>query len=239
MTPCGSSLALGAAGVLAVAAAAAGVAGSRSSAAGSAAEPIVMYHGAHRWRGPPQIVPLRKGHAEYGPGIYLTTSWSTASRYARGGGSVLRMEVSPFIRLAHRVHVDAAEFLRRASSIPRLPGRAALAAAVERLSSGMGPRVQGDFLLAAIVNSGSAVGKSGPAMARLLVEMGVESDLFRSPISKGEEWLVVFDPDAILSVERVAPDEVRRRGFAFDLPLPSSLPSFSYLLEIDNPGQSM
>jgi hypothetical protein len=239
MTPCGSSLALGAAGVLAIAAATAGAAGSRSPAAGSASEPIVMYHGAHRWRGPPQIVPLRKGHAEHGPGIYLTTSWPTASRYARGGGSVLRMEVSPSIRLAHLVHVDAAEFLRRASSIPRLPGRAALTAALERLSSRMGPRVRGDHLLAAIVNSGSAAGRSGPAMAGLLVEVGVDADLFRSPIGKGEEWLVVFDPNAILSVRRVTPDEVRRRGFAFDLPLPSSLPSLSSTLEIDSPGQSM
>lgn len=238
MTPCGPSLALGAVGVLAVAAATVGIAGSRSSVETSTAEPIIMYHGAHRWQGPPQIVPLRKGHAEYGPGIYLTTSWATASRYAKGGGSVLRMEVDPGIRLAHRVHVDAAEFLRQASSIPRLPGRAALTAAVERLSSKMGPRVRGDFLLVAIVNSGSAVGKSGPAMARLLVEAGVDADLVRSPIGKNEEWLVVFNPDAIRSVVRVTPDEVQRRGFAFDLPLPSTLPSSSSL-EIDNPGESM
>jgi hypothetical protein len=76
-------------------------------------------------------------------------------------------------------------------------------------------------------------------MAGLLVEVGVDADLFRSPIGKGEEWLVVFDPNAILSVRRVTPDEVRRRGFAFDLPLPSSLPSLSSTLEIDSPGQSM
>jgi hypothetical protein len=149
------------------------------------------------------------------------------------------MEVDPGIKLAHRVHVDAAEFLRRASSIPRLPGRAALTSAVGRLSSRMGPRVRGDHLLAAIVNSGSAAGRSGPAMAGLLVEVGVDADLFRSPIGKGEEWLVVFDPNAILSVRRVTPDEVRRRGFAFDLPLPSTLPSLSFSLEIDNPGESM
>jgi hypothetical protein len=44
---------------------------------------INLWHGGRRWQGNPEVRESVKGRYEAGPGLYMTTSLMTASRYAR------------------------------------------------------------------------------------------------------------------------------------------------------------
>ncbi|HQY61120.1 MAG TPA: hypothetical protein PK141_06990 [Polyangiaceae bacterium] len=55
------------------------------SAAPASDPPLVFWHGSRAWHGPPTVRPGRAKRSEGGPGIYLTTSYRTASGYAKGG----------------------------------------------------------------------------------------------------------------------------------------------------------
>ena len=57
--------------------------------------PLVVYTGTQVWEGRPYIKESRKGHSEHGPGLYFTTKLQTARKYAKGRGTVLRVEIDP------------------------------------------------------------------------------------------------------------------------------------------------
>jgi len=70
---------------------------------------IKMWHGSKRWDGTPEIQPPRQSRYEAGPGIYLTTNYETARKYAKGGGSTLLMTLKPEIRFADKVQIPLQE----------------------------------------------------------------------------------------------------------------------------------
>ena len=178
------------------------------------AEPLVFYHGAQRWEGTPSIVAHRKGHAEHGAGIYLTTSWTTASNYAKGGGSVYRFEVSPDLGWLEDARLPVAETVRWVKSLPRLKGKADIVATLERVAGRVGPSIPAETLVVAFVNFGASAGQHGPSLAEYLVAHGIDvSHVSRS----GEDWVVVFNPTKVLRVTRV-PARDMGEGFVYDLP---------------------
>ena len=182
-------------------------------------ESLVFYHGAQQWEGPPQIVAHRKGHAEHGPGIYLTTSWTTASKYAKGGGSVYRIEVSPSVRWLEKTDLPVEETLRWVKSLPRLRGKADIVASLERTTARIG-RLPAEILVNVFVNHDAASGANGPALAEYLVRHGVDASHISTPLFSGsgaEDWVVIFNPKIIEKVTRLSAKDVGE-GFAFDLP---------------------
>ena len=185
--------------------------------------PVVLYHGAQRWEGAPEIVAHRKGHAEHGPGIYLTTSHETAARYAKGGGSVYRMELRPGVRWLQDAKLDKEPVLRWLKGLARLRGKEKLVAGVERVTARTGDTFPAEILVNQFVNEGASSGQHGPALAAFLVENGVDASLTSPPMfggtggAHGEDWVVVFNPDILRSVTKVTAREVGKQA-PFDLP---------------------
>jgi hypothetical protein len=176
--------------------------------------PLVLYHGAQRWEGSPEIVAHRKGHAEHGPGIYLTTSYETAGRYAKGGGSVYRIELDSGVRWLQDVRLPYAEMVAWVKGLPRLRGKTELLAGLARVSARSGSTLPGEILVNQFVNADAASGQHGPALAAFLVAHGADASHVRQ---SGEDWVVVFNPRSIRSVTKVPAKQVGA-GFVFDLP---------------------
>jgi hypothetical protein len=180
---------------------------------------ITLYHGAHRWEMPPRILPVKakRGatNAEHGPGIYLTNSVETARSFAKGGGSLMRVELErprAWLEDTRLAVQDVERFLRET---PRMPKRAEVLADVRnhaaRMASRMGgAHVHADVLVNLMTNHGATLGALGPALAAFLVSHQIDASLLRPPWPKDEEdWVVVFNPDLILHVTQLTGKDLR------------------------------
>jgi hypothetical protein len=149
-----------------------------------------MYHGSHRWFGPPEIKPLRIGHAEHGPGIYFTTSRGTAGDYAKGGGKIGRFTLTQPRAWAHEVCLDRGDLRHIFSKIPRMKMRdKVLGWAEESLSE---RHLTGQVLINLFVNANVAHGLPGVVLAAGLVELGADASFALD--RREEKWVIVLNP---------------------------------------------
>jgi hypothetical protein len=171
---------------------------------------IILWHGAHRWSGPPEIREARLGHVEHGPGIYLTTGVETARHYARGGGSLVRFELDPNIRWLDGVRVSTASMKAFVKSLPRLRSREKILSDIDRVAA-RETRESGtirlNVLVNLLVNYTALSGKIVPLTARWLVENGADADLVRG--SRGDDWVVLFNPALVRSTRRIPASEAQ------------------------------
>lgn len=164
-------------------------------------EPICLFHGG-RLTGPVEVR-TRSGSMAHGPGLYLTTSYWTARKYAKGGGFVARVCIEPDVRWAHQVRVPVAKALEFADSIPKLKRRADVKEDLETLAS---RRPDGTVSFVGVTNIMQANGSYGASVAQdvveALVRFGVDATLVLSADS-GEDWVVVHNAEKIRSITRL------------------------------------
>lgn len=169
--------------------------------------PLVVYTGTQVWEGRPYIKESREGHSEHGPGLYFTTRLQTARKYAKGRGTVLRVEIDPRftwledataptellgrwlhgrrgLRKRHEIWTDLVH--RGERGLPLGTARVAV-------------------LVNLMVNYEAITGSHGPALAEFLAALGIGASHVK--MSGGEEWIVLFDPSKVLSWRRVGPDD--------------------------------
>lgn len=173
--------------------------------------PIQLWHGAHNWQGPPQVRGARKGHAEAGPGLYLTTSYQTARKYARGGGATLRVTLDADLGWLEDATLSLADAVAFVQALRRCGQRTALVRDLRAYAVRLAPRLGGDTIHASAlvnlaVNADAAHGDNGVLLAGFLVEHGIDASLHLA--TSTEDWVVVFNPKKILGVERVGAGDV-------------------------------
>jgi len=170
-----------------------------------------LYHGG-RIEGAPEVRPHRGGHAEHGAGIYLTTSWETAAKYAKGGGRVYCFLLKDRLTWINEVRVPYDNALLLVKRLPRVRGgRADLMQRLRRWEAG----VPAEVLLNLVVNTGSSSGETGAMVSRFLADGGVDAVLERRGL---EDWVVVLNPAVVMNVSVVPPKAVGSHEFPFDLP---------------------
>ena len=171
-------------------------------------KPLVVYTGTQVWEGRPEIRASRKGRTEHGPGLYFTTSLQTARKYAKGRGTVLRVEIDPaFLWLEDAeapietlvTWVEGRRGLRKKREIVQ--------DTIERAGRGLAPGMgRVSTLVNLMVNYEAITGPHGPALAEFLADLGVGASHVR--VSGGnEDWVVLFDPSKVISWRRVGPDD--------------------------------
>lgn len=164
--------------------------------AAATAPVLELWHGAQRWTHPPEIRPQRKGHYEAGPGIYLTTRYETARKYAKGGGSVLRIELAADLRWLDAAKLPVDTLREFVDGPPRLPRHRDIHADLDRTVERMGtPLIAVSTLVNLAFNWNALGGQAGIRLATWLTERGIDAALeFQN---RNEDWVVVFNPKVI------------------------------------------
>lgn len=191
-------------------------------------DPLVFWHGStsNSWDPHEPIRPSKKGRAEHGPGIYLTSSYQTARGYAKGGGSVMRVTLSPSLGWIEDASVSISDAKALISSLARLgKKRQFLFDDVDRIAHRMAPRLGGDkipaqSLVNILVNSDALIGPNSPAVASFLVGRGIDAELTSPPLGSyggsREQWLVLYNPKKIIRATPVSSKDVAISDY--DLP---------------------
>lgn len=178
-------------------------AGEASLAAKQAAD---FWHGG-RLYGPVEIQAPKKGRYEAGPGLYLTTSYSYASKYAKGGKSTYLVSVKDDLRLADKVDIPLADGLDFAKRFLGAKGKEIaddLKANCERMKR---DTFTANILINLVVNYEAGAGKKGLALLKFLVEHGVDAAIENNSGSIGQ-WVVVFNPSVVTQVKKIPASEV-------------------------------
>jgi hypothetical protein len=167
-----------------------------------------MWHGSKRWDGNPEVQAPRKGHYEAGPGIYFTTHYMTARKYAKGGGAVMLAEIDRNVRLADTILIPLETVIRFVQGCPRmLHKREIIADLKNNAARHHADSVYAEILINLVVNWEAGAGSVGVAVAKFLREQGVDAVLDHSR-SNGENWLVVINPNVVKAIQRVSPKDV-------------------------------
>ena len=173
------------------------------------------WHGSQRWADSPNIQPSRKGCYECGPGIYLTNKRSTALKYSKGAGSLVHVEVSPDITLLQDVTFTRAQMQEALDQLPRLRNRRAIEADLDRLAHRHPDgNLWAIYLVNLCVNHEALSGPAGPVLAKWLSDHGVDASLESK--SGHEDWLVVFNPRAIVASHKLTAKEANRLPYDFE-----------------------
>lgn len=167
---------------------------------------LKFWHGAHRWEGDPKLHPAKPENYQCGPGLYLTTRYETARKYAKGGGQTVLVELDSNTCLLEDATLTLPEMLEGLASLPRVKDRKGLIADLKRSAerharrNGEAPEVvllPAYYLMNYCINARTLGGESGPALAKWYANKGIDASV--TPQSGDEEWLTVFNMDKVVS----------------------------------------
>lgn len=169
---------------------------------------LVLWHGAQRWSGPPEIRPAKSmKDVEYGPGFYLTTDVDVARSYAKGGGVLLRFELQPNLRWLDDARIPYSEMAAFVESIPRLRHKKEILADLARNQERTGKVDGAAAVVGNLMHYHEAVaGESGVHLVQFYLYHGIDADRVTGKGLRGDaEYVVLYNLDKIVRYERVKP----------------------------------
>ena len=151
-----------------------------------------LWHGSQHWSGPPCLRPPRVGHAEHGAGLYCTTEYMTARKYAAGSGGTRLMAIDSSLRLLENLRIKPDLMLAAVKAIPRLRAKQAILDDIGWCAE----RSKSDTIgLNTVINLAAhhraLVGAPAVAISEFVASQGADASLYER---SGEDWLVIFNP---------------------------------------------
>ncbi len=167
-----------------------------------------FWHGG-RITGQIEIQTPTKGRYEAGPGLYLTTSYQRACKYAKGGGSTFLITLKDNISFADDVLIPLKDGVEFATKYLGGKGKEIAADLRNNCSRRNQEAFTANTIINLVVNYEAGAGAKGKALLQFLQEHNVDAAL-ESPSmgDNGEQWVVVFNPSVVLKVKKVPAADV-------------------------------
>lgn len=153
----------------------------------------------------------KSGAYEYGPGLYLTTHYETATKYAKGNKKLYVVEVEPGSGTdADEVLIDATtkEFKGQLAALCKGSFRKEILERLitkqERLGKGGVPILS---LVNLLINFEALQPSKTGALRQYLVDSGADYSLVNSPFGWGEVMMVLYNGNLVSNITRVKPND--------------------------------
>lgn len=172
------------------------------------AKGIEVYHGGRRFYGDIELQPRPSSKLQSGPGFYTTTNLLTAQKYAKGGGIVYRITLSPETRFGSDQKIPLIDALAWVDSRYGMRKKKEIVSDLEscsvRYQSKFGVGFVDQFsLMNLCVNYEVLSGEHGPSLARWMVEHGVDAEI-QSAMKNNEQWVLIFNPAVVINKEALS-----------------------------------
>lgn len=153
----------------------------------------------------------RKSRVEYGPGLYLTTHYGTAQKYAKGGRKLYMVTVGN--------GNDMNDIKLPMSAVHEIVNNVVIASkkklVLERLQRFIsGDTVDAMLLNNIIINENAVKAVNMSALRQAYVVNGIDYLIDSNTFGWGEKMMVLFNMKKILQVQRVLPNDTIEK---FDL----------------------
>lgn len=166
-----------------------------------------MYHGGSRWTAKPEIFPPKKGRYEGGVGIYFTTHYLTARKYAKGGNVVHLVDIDANYRDIKNVRIPIKDMVDFVKNSHGLRAKKEIISNLVAYSERVGKNdIPAEILNNLIVNYEAGSGKAGLEVPKYLVSHGIDAYVY--PQHNNEDWLIAFNPNIIKKVSVVDPSKL-------------------------------
>lgn len=143
----------------------------------------------------------KKGRYEYGPGLYLTTSYTVASKYAKGNRKLYIVTVADGndisdVRIPEN---EAIEFTKKyVVKSERQFIISSLKSGIERRGA-----LHGDAFMTMIINCDGIKGTNVERMKDFILSHGGDYHMVSSPFGYGENMMVLYNNDLIRNITRI------------------------------------
>lgn len=145
-----------------------------------------------------------KGRIEYGPGMYLTTHYGTAIKYAKGSRKLYKIEVEKGTDIT-LVSIDFDIVLGFISTILSKPKQKEFIKHAQRfIKNG---KLNASIFVNIFINSELISSKNGSAIRKFLVDNGVDYEVIQNAFGWDETMLVLYNMGKIKNIQRVSPQD--------------------------------
>ena len=178
---------------------------------GKTASTLTLWHGGRLDDAYDESMSHSKGRWEYGPGLYLTTHYSTAQKYAKGGRKFYRVTISSGndARVTDVPLQDAKTFVESHVT------RSKMVDTIQAMDRNSERGLKADVFINILLNRGSLPATRSGKLREFLVQHGVDYEIVDNAFGWGERMIVLFNMAKIIKKEVVAPKEKLE---VFDLP---------------------
>ena len=157
-------------------------------------------------------VSFKKGRYEYGPGLYLTTSYETVIKYAKGSRKMYMVTVEEGTDIKD-VYLEIADINEFVQSYVISSKRSSVLGRLERFIKE--DKVNADVFNNVLVNIDGVKPSNAQAWRDFMVDNGIDYQIVSNAFGWNETMLVIYNMDKIKGTVRVAPnDEI----VIYDLP---------------------
>lgn len=172
---------------------------------------LVLWHGGNLEDAFDETMAHKKGRWEYGPGLYLTTHYGTAQKYAKGSRKLYRITISQ----GNDAWKTCLDWDTAVSFIKDNAIRAKQGLILERLSRYKESGLRAAYLINNLMNEEALASSKSGILRKFLVDNGVDYEIVDNAFGWGERMVVLYNMKKILKKEIIrAKDPID----TFDLP---------------------